>query len=149
MATGFGALRRQAMLEWLVGHSATAPTGFNIGLWVGDPGEDGQSGAEVTGTGYQRATTAVPNTGWAAATNATPSVLATNTGIVLTFNSGTTGTWSTGSTITHVAIWTTTGITAANFVGRGLISSGGVVVGSGTTSVTIAAGALTMSMTST
>lgn len=144
MAAGFGAVRRQAMLDWLAGHAATAPGAFSVGLWVADPGEDGQSGAEVTGTNYTRGSI-TNNTGWSAATNATPAVLA-NSGTI-TFNSGTVSGWTTG--ITHVAIWTAAGTTAANFVGRANITGAPVTVGNGTTSVTIAAAALTMSMTST
>lgn len=147
MATGFGAVRRKAMLDWLSGNTATAPGAWSIGLWVGDSGEDGQSGAEVTGTNYARGTLTNGSTGWTTATSATPSVLASNQ--VITFNSGTTGTWSTGSTITHVALWTASGTTAGNFIGRALIGSGGIVVNAGVTSVTIAIGSLTMSATST
>lgn len=148
MATGFGNLRRRDLLDWLAGHAPSAPGAFSVGLWVGDPGEAGAGGAEVTSgnSSYVRGTI-TNNTGWTAATNASPSVLVN--GATITFNSGTTDTWSSGSTITHVALWTAAGTTAANYIGRAIISAGGVVVGAGTTSVTIAGSGLSMTMAST
>lgn len=145
MAAGFGAVRRKAALDWLSGNTATAPGAWSIGLWVGDTGEDGQSGAEVTGTNYGRGTLTNGATGWTTATSATPSVLASNQ--VITFNTGTVSGWT--ASITHVALWTAAGTTAGNFIGRANITGAPVTVGNGTTSVTIAIGALTMSMTST
>lgn len=150
MASGIGILRRQAMLNWLTGQAAaTSPSGtWSLGLWVGDPGEDGQSGAEVTGTGYQRGSLAAGATGWQAVTNIGAGVTAQiSTNATVTFTSGTTGSWSSGSTITHVALWTTTGTSSANYIGRASIT--GIVIGPGITSVSIVTGFMAMRTSST
>lgn len=141
MATqGFGTIRRQAMTDFIAGKAPTAPGGFSVALWVADTGEDGQSGAEVTASGYSRGSI-TNNTGWTATTSATPSVLAN--AAVINF-----GTFSaSASGVTNVALWTTTGTTAANFIGRAVLTGAPLTIPSGAT-VSIAIGALTMSSTS-
>jgi hypothetical protein len=144
MANGIGALRRQAMMAWLAGQSATAPGAWSIGIWGADPGEDGQSGTEVSATGYTRASPALANnTGWSTPTTGTTTTMSN------TVAQGY-GTWTGGSppyTAAYVAIWRATGTTASDFVARAVINSGTPISVTAGSTVSIAAGALSLSMT--
>lgn len=119
--------------------AATLPSNWYLALWVGDPGDDGQSGAEVTGTGYTRNNSITSTAGWTTpATGSNDAVInLTNVGSVSFGPSG--AAWSSSATITYVALWKATGTTNTNFLGRSLISGGGIVVGSAGITVTIAA----------
>lgn len=104
------------MMNWAAGKTpADTDAGvWYAALWVGDPGNDGQSGAEATGTGYARVATTAAT--WNVATDATPSV--TDNALAITFPAAG-GDWSSGSNFTHLAFWNHATLTAeANYVGR-------------------------------
>lgn len=142
MASGISNQRRIDMLKWLTGQTVTAPSAFQVALWIGDPGDDGQSNAEVGGgLGYARDTTHLPTTtsGWSVPSGTT--TVTTDNVQLIAF--GTASSAWTG--VTHVALFVS-GSTAANFIARFAITGGAVTVNSGAT-VTIAIGALDLSMT--
>lgn len=144
MASGFGETVRKLLLDFYSGHTATAPGAFTITLNTADPGEAPSSNAsEVTGTNYIRGTV-TNNTGWSAVTGATPCLL--QNAATITFNSGAAASWT--GPITHVSVWTSTTFNNTTYHGRAVLGTP-VTVGNGTTSVTIAASGLTLSLTST
>lgn len=121
MATGLGQRVIRELQNHLFGKTPdTTPGGaLYVAFWVGDPGVDGQSGAEATGLGYARKLTAAAD--WNVATLADPS-LTDNANQVLFAVA--TGDWSTGTSFTHFALWTSlAGATEADYVGRGLLTT--------------------------
>lgn len=133
------------MINWAAGKT---PADTDAGLWfvalfVGDPGDDGQSGAEATGAGYVRVATTA--TSWDPATDATPSVL-TNA-LAVTFPAAGAD-WSAGADMTHFALFnhaTATG--EAAYIGRGLLDPAAPVLSG--KSANFPAGALRMRGTET
>lgn len=121
MAQGIGKRQIASALNFVFGGATQdTPAGVVfIGLSVGDSGDDGQSGAEATGTGYARvATTAVS---WNDATDATPSVVS-NASTIQFPNAG--EDWSGGASFTHFTVWTTlTGTAEVDYIGRGLLDT--------------------------
>lgn len=121
MSTGFGRRQIQSLVNLVFGKTpADTPAGvIFVGLSVGDSGDDGQSGAEATGTGYARVETAVGD--WDQATLATPSV--TDNVNAITFPEAG-GDWSAQANMTHFTLWSSlSGATEADYIGRGLLSS--------------------------
>lgn len=70
----FSNYSERALLNHLFSHGNALltfdPPDIYVGLWVGNPGEDGASGAEVSGDGYVR----VAETSWSIATG-TPTIV--------------------------------------------------------------------------
>ncbi len=121
MATGLGKLQIASALNFVFGGSVQdTPAGVVfIGLSVGDSGDDGQSGAEATGSGYARVPTTAVN--WNDATDATPSVVS-NASAIQFPQAG--EDWSSGASFTHFTVWSTmAGTTEADYVGRGLLDT--------------------------
>jgi hypothetical protein len=120
--------------------SFTNPNGvMYVSLHTADPGIDGQTSNEVSGGSYARKLTAA--TDWVASTNADPAV--TTTGAVLTFPTAT-GSWG---TVTHFGLWrTTSGTTAADFIGRGALTASQTI--NNTNTASFASGAITHSFDS-
>lgn len=142
MADGIGHVRRFDMLKWLTGNTATAPSGFSFACWNGtDPGDDGQSGAEVAPTGYSRPSTSGTGSGtWTCTDGGNDVDTTAKNAAAIAF-----GTWTTGpTTVGYVTIWTTTGTTAANFIARCAVS-GAPSVNAGAT-VSIAINGLTLAV---
>ena len=120
MASGFG--KRQIIS--LINHaSGKTPDDTDAGVWyvslhTGDPGDDGQTSNEATGTGYVRVLTSALT--WGAATDATPSVMASILAVVFPTAGGD---WSTASNMTHFGLWNTlAGTPEADYVGRGALT---------------------------
>lgn len=113
----------------------TTPAGtLYVALWLLDPGDDGQSSAELSGTAYARVLTTSGGTWATSATLAAPAVIS-NAAAVTFPTAG-----SAWGTTTYAAIWlTSTGTTQANFFARIPIAS--QVVASGNTAA-FAIGAL-------
>ena len=132
MAVGFGQTFRVNIMNWVFGKGApTTPAGV---LWVSlhtaDPGVDGQTANEATGTGY--AAVAVVAAGWNNPTAAQPSVV-TNNGAITFPTAG--GDWSSAATFTHFGLWNHATLrTAANFVHRGTITTPQAVLNGNTPS---------------
>ncbi len=145
MATGYGRRQIQSMLNWAAGKT---PADTDAGVWyvalfVGDPGDDGQSGAEATGTGYARVLTSAAT--WGAATLATPSVTTSILPVEFPLAGGD---WSAGADFTHFAVFNHATLgTEDEFVGRGALTSPAPVL-DGQTAL-FPAGALRMSGTET
>ena len=129
MSHGPSSLTYSQMLNWQFGKSpAVTPAGIvYIGLHVGSPGHDGQSGTEATGSGYARVLTAA--TDWAAAVTASGVVTLSNaTEIVFAAASGD---WSSGGEHTHWTMWNhLTNNAASNFLYSGQITVGSPAVAS-------------------
>jgi hypothetical protein len=145
MAEGLGKRQIASMLNWVFGKTPTnTPSGIVwVALFVGDPGADGQSGAEGSGTGYARVATVA--TDWNAATDATPSVV--DNANPITFPAAG-GDWNAAANFTHFALFDhVTNTVEANYIGRGALTTAQPVL-SGQTA-TFPAAALTMSGTET
>ena len=76
----------------------TQPTSVNIGLWVGNPGDDLSGGAEVTGIGYARVSYLVGAGSW---TNPSPSGSTQNVNVITFASAG--GAWL--GPISHVVVF--------------------------------------------
>lgn len=136
MASGLGKLQRKACLDGIF----DTLSHIYVSLHVGDPGDDGQDGAEATGTGYAAVDT-TPAT-WSAATDATPSV--TDNVAAITFPEAG-GDWSSGSSFTHVGLWKhATTRTEAQYIGRGVLGTPKPIL-SGETGI-LQIGSVTISM---
>lgn len=124
--------RREDLLEWFVGLTATAPTGIFAGLWTADPGDTGASGAEITGTSYARV--AVSNTASGVGATVWHVVGATDpatVGNLVAFAFPTAGgNWNSGSSIPYLTLHTAS--TAGSMLARVPIT-GGITVLSGNT----------------
>lgn len=119
MATGLGQTFSQNVLNWIFGKgSPTTPAGvIYVALNTGDPGVDGQTANEASGSGYAAVATAA--TDWNNPTAAVPSVV-TNANVV-TFPTAT-GDWSSGATFGWASLWRhPTNRTAADFIAKGTI----------------------------
>jgi hypothetical protein len=114
------------MLNWAAGKT---PADTDAGIWfvalfVGDPGDDGQSGAEAAGTGYARVATDAAT--WNGATDASPSVL-DNAAAVAFPQAG--DDWSSGADFTHFALFNhATLATEAAYIGRGALTTAAPVL---------------------
>jgi hypothetical protein len=142
MSSALGKRVDKELLNHLFGKTPdTTPAGvLYISLHTGDPGNDGQTANEATGSAYARVTTAA--TDWNAATNAEPSV--TTNANAITFPTAT-GNWSSGTNFTYIGIWkhlTNTG--EADFIGRAALTVAKPVMNGDTLS--IAAGSLSISL---
>jgi hypothetical protein len=139
---GFGKRHCKELLNHTFGKTPdTTPAGvIYLSLHTADPGEDGQTSNEATGSGYARKVTAA--TDWNAATNADPSV--TTNGVDLAFPTAT-GDWSSGTAFTHVGLWIhATLTTEANFLGVATLNVAKSVLNNDT--MTILSGALSVTM---
>lgn len=117
----------------------TQPTNVYVALHTADPGADGQSGNEVSGGSYARVSTS--GSDWNAGTTADPSV--TSNANTITFPQAT-ASWG---TVTHFSLWTSSsGTTAAEFIGASSLTSSQAIANTNTAS--FAAGALTHSLDS-
>lgn len=115
----------------------TQPTNIFVSLHTADPGPDGQTANEVSGGSYARVSTAGAD--WNAGTVADPSV--TSNANTITFPTAT-ASWG---TVTHFGLWTTsTGTTAAEFIGASALTASQAIADTNTAS--FAAGALTHSL---
>ncbi len=145
MASGYGKRQIRSLLNHASGKT---PDDTDAGVWyvslhTADPGDDGQTSNEATGTGYARVVTAA--TTWGVATDATPSIMTSI--LSVTFPTAG-GDWSTGTDFTHFGLWNhATNATEAEYVGRGLLTSAAPVL-SGQTAI-FPVGALRMSGTET
>lgn len=130
------------MLNHFLGKTPdTTPAGvLYLSLHTADPGEDGQTSNEATGTGYARKQTAASD--WNAATDADPSV-STNANALAFAQAG--GNWASGSNLTHMGFWThATTATEAVFCGRIALTTAKPVLSGDTAE--FAAGALSLSL---
>lgn len=121
MATGLGQRTIRELQNHLFGKTPdTTPAGvLFVAFFVGDPGVDGQSGAEATGVGYARAATTAAT--WNIATLADPSLTDNALGVLFAAAGGD---WSSGASFTHFALFTTlTGTAEVDYVGRGLLTT--------------------------
>lgn len=146
MANGFGQVMRAHLLNWLCGKgSPTTPAGvIYLSLHTADPGPNGQTSNEATGTSYAAQATDADD--WASATDATPTVMTTVNPVV--FGPAGAGGWSSGADFTHVAAWRhVTNRTAADFVGRGQLAVAKPVLEGDP--LTIAAGSFSFSLAET
>jgi hypothetical protein len=126
MAQGFGKRQIRSMINWAAGK---VPADTDSGVWwvslhTGDPGDDGQTSNEATGTGYARVS--VIATDFSVATDATPSVLA-NANPITFPTAG--GDWSTAADQTHFGLWNhVTNTAEADYVGRGVLTTAAPVL---------------------
>ncbi|MDP6423261.1 MAG: hypothetical protein QGG14_00845 [Planctomycetota bacterium] len=133
------------MINWAGGK---LPADTDAGVWfvslhTADPGDDGQTANEATGTGYARVATTAAT--WGVATDATPSIMSSI--LAVTFPTAG-GNWSAGTPFSHFGLWNTlAGTPEADYVGRGELSTPAPVY-SGQTPI-YPAGALRMSGTET
>lgn len=98
-----------------------------VSLHTADPGTDGQTANEATGGGYV-ASGPTSSATWNAGTSANPNVI-TNAAVI-TFPTATGAGYNSGTTaMTFFGLWRTTGRTAADFIGRGSITSQLIVTG--------------------
>jgi hypothetical protein len=89
----------QGALNYLFRSAAlTQPTSVNIGLWVGNPGDDLTGGAEVVGTNYARVSYPVGGASWS---NPSPTGSTQNLNIITFPTAG--GAWA--GPITHVVVF--------------------------------------------
>ena len=122
MATGYGRLIRRKMIDFVNGKAPTAPTAWYVSLHTADPGDDGQTANEVTGTGYARKQLTGGAADWAAASGAVGAAQAASNGVAVTFAAAG-GSWAGGANVTHFGIWDHVSNTAeANFIGRGTVT---------------------------
>lgn len=149
MAAGNGKNMRASALEASFGKTPVVPfptTGSSqifLSLHTGNPGDDGQTSNEVTGTGYLRLQ--ADGADWAAAVvGANDAAVTISNGVAKVFGpSG--AAWSSSTPITFIAAWkTSTGTLAANFLGRVPITPSQTVTAAAQ-SVTFAIGAITFS----
>jgi len=118
--SGYGRRQASETLNHLFGKTPdTTPAGvLYVSLHTGDPGEDGQTANEATGSGYARVLTAA--TDWNAATLADPSVADNANPIAFP---AATGDWSAGADMTHFGLWNHLTLGAeANFIGSGSLT---------------------------
>lgn len=144
MATGISNQRRGDALGWLVGKTVTQPGNVEVALSTADPGDAAASLAEVGGGVGYTAQAITANTGWGtvSATAGSPSTVAN--AALMTFGTVTGGGWG---ALTHVGLFTgTASRTAANFHSRYAITGGPITPNVGAT-VSIAIGALVLSLT--
>lgn len=133
------------MINWAAGK---VPADTDDGIWwvslhTGDPGDDGQTSNEATGTGYARVSTVAAD--WNVATDATPSVL--DNANAATFPTAG-GDWSSAADQTHFGLWNNVSASAeANYIGRGLLTTAAPVLSGQTPN--FPAGALRMRGTET
>jgi hypothetical protein len=116
MAKGLGKRIHKELLDYIFnGTSMTAaPSNIYISLHTADPGSDGQTSNEATGSGYARKSTAASD--WAAATDNDPSLMTNSNAI--TFATAT-GDWSSGTNFTHAGFWSSlSGTSESDFLGR-------------------------------
>ena len=145
MATGFGKRQIRSMINWAAGK---VPADTDAGVWfvslhTGDPGDDGQTANEATGTGYARVSVLAAD--FNVATDATPSVL-DNVNAITFPTAG--GDWSTAANQTHFGLWNTlAGTPEADYIGRGLLTTAAPVLSGQTPN--FPAGALRMRGTET
>ena len=138
----FGQELSRQLLNEVFGKSPeyTAPANYFISLHTGDPGEDGQTANEATGSGYARVSTASAD--WNAATLADPSVLDNLNSIDF---AQATGDWSTGTDMTHAGLWRSlSGGTEADYMGFALLGTAKPVLNGDTPS--FASGTLDFTM---
>ncbi len=123
MPTGFGKRQIRSMQNWAAGK---VPADTFAGIWWvsfqdGDPGDDGQSGAEASGGSYAPVATVAAD--WNVATDATPSVL--NNANPVTFPQATadwTGAVAPGDTFDFFGLWGHATLrTETEYVGRGAL----------------------------
>lgn len=129
---GYGKRQAKEALNHLFGKTPdTTPAGIIfVSLHTADPGEDGQTANEATGTGYARVATAAAD--WNAATDADPSVT-DNANIIAFAQAG--GDWSGGANFTHFGLWATlAGAGEADFVGAGTLNTAKPVLNGDTAS---------------
>ncbi len=146
MATGLGKRVIKEAQNHIFGKAPdTTPAGILwVAMFVGDPGDDGQSGAEASGGSYARVSVVAAD--FNAATDATPSVTDNANPVVFPAPSAD---WSAAASQTHFALFdhaTNTG--EANYVGRGLLTLAAPVL-NGQPAPTFPAGALRMRGTET
>lgn len=120
----------------------TTPAGvIYLSLHTADPGDNGQTSNEATGTGYARKVTAASD--WVAATDADPAVTV-NANAITFAQAG--ATWSSGVNMTHMGFWThLSTATEAVFIGRIALGTAKPVTSGDTPE--FAAGSLTLSLT--
>lgn len=123
MATGYGRRIRRLQVDWANGKAPAAPAAWYVSLHTADPGDDGQTANEVTGTGYARKQLAGGAADWNA--SSTPALgspsIATNAVAILFAAAG--GSWAGGANVTHFGLWDSlAGTGEANFIGRGTVT---------------------------
>lgn len=134
--TGFGQTFRENLYEYLfvVGAAGgTDPTAAAATLYVAlhtaDPGINGATANEATGTGYARAPFSRTGTpAFSAATVATPSVITNATTAIPFAAAG--GDWSTGTTQKFFTIWkNVSGTTVTDYFLKGTITNQAILNG--------------------
>jgi hypothetical protein len=132
--------------------STTPPTVWHASLHTGNPGDDGQTSNEVTVTtsGYGRfqmlGSPPWDITAYGSVSNDAACTVTNDTALSFGPSAGANAAWG---TITYVGLWEhTTTSTQAVYLGRAAASVSQAVSGAGVT-ITIAVGALAMSITST
>ncbi len=109
------------MVNWAAGK---VPADTDAGVWwvslhTADPGDDGQTSNEATGTGYARVSVLAAD--FAVATDASPSILL-NANPVTFPPAG--GDWSAAADMTHFGLWNTAATTPESaYVGRGKLTT--------------------------
>ena len=126
MSTGFGKRQIRSMINWAAGK---VPADTDAGVWwvslhTGDPGDDGQTANEATGTGYARVATTAAT--WGVATDATPSVMSSILAVVFPTAGGD---WSAAANQTHFGLWNSLTLTTeAAYIGRGILTTAAPVL---------------------
>lgn len=148
MATGLGRRMRGHAINWVFNKTATQPAStYHISAHTADPGDDGQTANEPSGTGSYARISVAASALTAASTSGTlgaPNNVENTSQVSFPAS---TAAWSTAANnITHFGVWDhATNTAEANFIGRGSISNPTAVNASGIT-LSFAAGALDMTM---